>query len=161
MRKLSLCAILAAAAGGLAIVGVVTQSSPTPANAATTVASTAAGHENVAGTVTPPFGRDFAIAYVRGLTLITRRIDSVDAKLTTWGQWQKGVRQSETEAGIESQRLVWVVSVAGNIDFPANHGTKVSWAAFVLDATTGKPLGANAGNQQPGFYSTLTDLAAR
>jgi hypothetical protein len=160
MRRLFLFGILAAAAG-LAVVGVVTQSGSTRANAATTLGSTAAGHENVAGTVTPPFGRDLAIGYVRGLTLITRRIDSVDAKLTTWGQWQKGVHQSETEAGIESQRLVWVVSVTGNIEFPANHGTNLSWAAFVLDATTGKPLGANAANQQPGFYSTLPDLAAR
>jgi hypothetical protein len=151
-----LLAVLAAA-GGLALMGMFAQSASTSANAATTLA----GRENGGGTITPPFGRDLAVGYVRGLSVIVRRIDSLDTKLTTWGQWQTGIGQSENVAGIEPQRLVWVVSVTGNIEFPANHGTNVAWSAFILDATTGKPLSATGGKQQPGSYSTLTDLAPR
>ena len=160
MNKILVLAILVAA-GGLAMVAVLTQSAASATNMGSSVVSgTALGREtSSAGTITPPFARDAAIGYVRGLTLVARRVDSIEAKLTTWGQWATANSQSESVAGVEPQRLIWVVGVTGNVELPVNHGMTVAWGAILLDATTGKPLGATGGKQPPDFYRTLIDLA--
>ncbi len=160
MRRIFLIGILFAS-GTIAAAVMIAQMPAGAANAASATVtrneSTVSGSD-MAGTITPPRSREATLAYVRGLSLVARRIDSIEAKLTTWGQWSTVNGQPQTIGGFDPQTLVWVVSVSGSVELPVNQGMTTDWGAVIIDATTGKPMSAAGGNLKPNFFVTLIDL---
>ncbi len=117
---------------------------------------------SAAGTVVPPVARQRAIDYARGLKLAFPQIDRIDARLTTWGEWNRLRAVSQSMNGHSPSTLVWVVGVAGDSTFFLNGGMSVKWTGLVLDATTGAVLAAEGGIRgEPAYFSTLVDLAPR
>jgi hypothetical protein len=117
---------------------------------------------SAASTVVPAFGRAQAIDYARGLKGIYIRIDHIDAKLTTWGEWSRMQGTTPSMNGNDPKRLVWIVSVSGEHMFRLGHGMLVPWGGLIIDATTGEVLaGLGAKTGRPAYYDVLVDLAPR
>jgi hypothetical protein len=135
----------------------------------------AAEVDPLAASVTPltvnqtSLSRQDAIQRVRGLTAIVRRADRFEAKVTTFGEYERarGVQLSSIQ-GIAGTRPVWLVTAAGEIQ-PAfnkprpftNQVVTYKWAVFVLDPVTGAVLATHAGTNGawPGFFDKLLDQA--
>ena len=117
---------------------------------------------SAAGTVVPAFARANAIAYVRGLTAAFPRIDRIDAKLTTWGEWNRQHGISPSANGTDPNKLVWIVGASGEHITFIGHGMHMPWGGVIIDATTGAVLASEGGpTGTPGYFNAMVDLAPR
>lgn len=105
------------------------------------------------------FGRDDALTYVRQLKAITPRIDRIDAKLTTWGDFI--AHEGSTDApDLAAVTPVWVVAVAGEV-LPSSARQNYPWAVFVFNGTTGRTIAtfANDKTPWPAYFDALADVS--
>ena len=82
---------------------------------------------SAAGTVVPGFARANALAYVQRLTAAFPRIDRIDAKLTTWGKWNRQHGTSPSANGTDPNKLVWIVGASGEHITFIGHGMHMPW----------------------------------
>jgi len=114
------------------------------------------------GAIVPRISRQEVTARIQGLTLIARRIDRLEAVLSTWDAVYTA-RAGNTmlpPTFAAPTTPVWVVAVAGDTVPQFSHGKHYPWAVFVSNADTGQPMATFAGTGAwPAFFTTLRDLA--
>jgi len=103
--------------------------------------------------------RDSAIQKVRANPEVARRIDRIQVKLVTWGDFQK------TQEFVDKQRdpssPVWIVAVVGDIKPELADGRPFGWTLFILDPSGSQYLGSvnGTGTTWPDYFSALKDLS--
>jgi hypothetical protein len=113
--------------------------------------------------------RQVVIDRVRSLTAVVRRGDRFDAKLTTFGEYERarGVSLSSIQR-IAASKQVWLVAASGDIrpgyNKPrpyTNQLATFTWAVFVIDPVTGDVLATHAESSGawPAFFEGLLDQA--
>jgi hypothetical protein len=132
---------------------------PRPTVIPTKVPSFAPASSIQPGSLTPPFSREQALAFVRNPASGAKIVDRIDAKLITLGQFFRAQGQPEAVSGLDPSTLVWIVAVSGDFQMPIGHGIQKPWGAVIIDATTGLPLGSLGDTQAPAWVATLSDLA--
>ena len=105
------------------------------------------------------FGRIEALTYVQQLKAITPRIDRIDAKLTTWGDFidHEGSTDAPTVAALTP---VWVVAVSGDV-LPTSARGNYPWAVFVFNGLNGRTIAtfANDRTPWPAYFDALADAS--
>src|SRR5258707_10360544 len=107
--------------------------------------------------------RSAVIADVRGRHEVVQRIDRIEAKLTTWGEYLHARSAGSVSAppGLTLKSPVWVVAVGGVVSSQVS-SMKYNWGTFVYDARTLATIEASANNDQrkwPPYFNALADHA--
>lgn len=115
-----------------------------------------AGVQTVAGV--PP-SRDQLIAGVRGLQPIVQRVDRIEAKLVTVGEFTSAAHPALTLTGDNPSRLVWAIAVSGDVVPSLARGEHFAWAVVEFDASSGAWSGTVAKHDGtwPTFFDQLQD----
>lgn len=153
MRRV-LAATVAATLAAVGIAFVVVVSSAARATAADASVTTVSASSGQLAT-----SRDVAISRVTSHPEVVRRIDKIEAKLTTWGQYQ--ANQGFVDKGRATNAPVWVVAVIGAITPATAEGRSFGWALFVLDSAGIQYLASanGPGSTWPAYFDALIDLA--
>ncbi len=152
MRRV-LAATVAATLAAVGITFVVVSSAARATAADTSVTTVSASSGQLAAS------RDVAIRRVTSHPEVVRRIDKIEAKLTTWGQYQ--ANQGFVDKGRATNAPVWVVAVSGAITPATAEGRSFGWALFVLDSAGIQYLASanGPGSTWPAYFDALIDLA--
>ena len=98
-----------------------------------------------------PLDRSAVLAVARANQNELRRVDRIDAKLTTWSQYMlaSGLAQEVQIASdvIEPSSEVWVVAVAGQVAPARAQGETYPWGVLVYDRNRGTLLHRSAYEQ--------------
>ena len=104
-----------------------------------------------------------ALSLILRRTTEIRRIDRIEMKLMTWGEYVAGAPGVQTPASAPVDGPVWVYAVSGDIlsSFGASSGAPqpVPWAIFAIDATTSEVTSSGAADAAhwPAFFDRLPD----
>lgn len=109
----------------------------------------------------PKMSRQAAVARTQGQSARFKRVDRVEAKRMTWGEFHKA--EGSGDVDFKSDQRVWVVAVSG--EFVPNRmprtaiPLKYQWGVVVYDADTEFPLATFAGPQGnwPPYFDRLPD----
>lgn len=152
MRRV-LAAMVAATLAAVGITFVVASSAAraTAADASVTTVSASSGQLAAS--------RDVAISRVTSQPEVVRRIDKIEAKLTTWEAYE--ANQGFVEKGRSTNATVWVVAVSGAITPATAEGRSFGWALFVFDSAGIQYLASanGPGSTWPAYFDALIDLA--
>jgi hypothetical protein len=104
-----------------------------------------------------------ALSLILRRTTEIRRIDRIEMKLMTWGEYAAGARAVLKPANAPLDGPVWVYAVSGDIVSSFGGASQapqpVLWAIFAIDAMTSEVTssGAADGARWPGFFDRLPD----
>jgi len=107
----------------------------------------------------PPITRQQVIAATKGRQTIATRIDRIEAKLTTWMEFQiaRGVTD-EFIAAMQPDREIWLVSVSGEFRPQLARGEVFRWGIVAYDANTGADAFTFAGHESwPDMFARVRD----
>jgi hypothetical protein len=104
-----------------------------------------------------------ALSLILRRTTEVRRIDRIEMKLMTWGEYVAGAPGAQKPATAPADGPVWIYAVAGDIvssfggSSPAPQ--PVLWAIFAIDATTSEVTSSAATDtaRWPAFFNRLPD----
>jgi hypothetical protein len=99
-------------------------------------------------------GEGLATAAVMMLTAEVRRIDRIEVKLMTRGEYEQA--QPSGTIGVDLSAPLWVIALAGEITPQFARGASFASAAYLVDANTGSVIGVTAGAERwPAFFDAL------
>ena len=109
--------------------------------------------------------RSAALARVTSNTVEFKRIDRIEAKLTSWSSYKTALGDRGVLGGVSiaPSELVWVVAVGGDIrPAYAAPGSDYSWGELSMNSDSGTAIEFDSGNGSswpPGFDG-ITDLGS-
>lgn len=103
--------------------------------------------------------RDQAMEAVRRMTAITKRVDRIEAKQMTWGEYWAGTGSTDKINERDPSMTVWVVAVSGEIEPQFAKGQTFRWGEFVFNAQTGQVVStaANSNTAWSPYFDRLPD----
>ena len=116
--------------------------------------------------VTPldaPLRSPEALSLILRRTSEVRRIDRIEMKLMTWGEYLAGAPAAQRPAAPPTGAPVWIYAVSGDIvssfGVSGSAPQPVPWAIFAIDATTSEltSFGAIDSGRWPDFFDRLPD----
>jgi len=96
-------------------------------------------------------------------TTEVRRIDRIEVKLMTWGEYAAGAPGAQKPAVAPADGPVWIYAVSGDIRSSSAVSGRapepVPWAIFAIDATTSAVTSSDATDtaRWPVFFERLPD----
>jgi hypothetical protein len=105
--------------------------------------------------------RNAVLESIRARTAEVKRVDRIEAKLTTWGDLLRVHSPSLLVRGRDPARTLWVVAVGGAVQPVGARGRVFDWAIYGFDATTGDVVfsNANSNGPWPAYFDKLLDKA--
>lgn len=104
-----------------------------------------------------------ALSLILRRTTEVRRIDRIEVKLMTWGEYVAGAPGMQRPANALLDDSVWVYAVSGDLvsssRAPSGAPQPVPWAIFAIDATTSEVTSSGATDtaRWPAFFDRLPD----
>lgn len=143
---------------GALVAAIAALSSMTLTNGKITAIADARGLEPAATTATG-VTRDQATEAVRRMTAITKRVDRIQAKQMTWGEYWAGTGSTDKILELNPSMTVWVVAVSGEIKPQFAKGATFRWGEFVFNALTGEVVStaANSNTAWSPYFDRLPD----
>lgn len=103
--------------------------------------------------------RNAVLDRIRARTAEVKRIDRIEAKLTTWGELLQVHSPGLVPTRWDPARTLWIVAVAGTVEPVGARGRAFDWAIYLFDAATGDVVfnNANSNGPWPAYFDKLVD----